>query len=531
MKIYDTIIIGAGFSGIYQLYTSRDQLNLKTLLIEEGNDIGGTWYWNRYPGSRCDSESYTYCYTFSEEIFKNWTWKEKYPKQEIILRYLKFVTNKLKLKKDMLFRQKVISAIYNEKKNLWKIKTNKNKIFLCKYLISAVGSLSATNVPKLKGLKIFKGSWYHSGRWPKKRINFKNKNVGQIGTGSTGIQIAPVVANVAKKLIIFQRTPNFSIPARNTKLTNDFKKYVKKNYKKIRKLVKDTPGGHPFYYSSKSVFDLTEKKRNLIYEKAWKNGGLSFRAIFKDIISSMKANKTAANFIKKKILLTVKNKKFAQILTKFDHPFTAKRPTLNTNYFETFNKKNVELVDLKTNPIIKITKNGILTKKKEFKLDKIIFATGYDAFTGSILSINIIGKNNTSLKRTWKNGPKTFLGLLVPNFPNFFIIQGPGSPSVLTNVPVQIEQHVEWITNCIKYLEKNNKQKIETTYKSANYWSKKINNMAYSTLYMKVKSSWYKGDNIPGKPKVFIPYPGGMPQYRKICEKVETTNYKGFKIV
>ena len=530
MIYFDAIIIGAGFSGLYQLHNFRDKLNLKSLVIEEGDDIGGTWYWNAYPGARCDSESYSYGYTFSKEIYENWKWKERYPKQKIILKYLNYVSKKLNLKKDILLSHKVVRGMYLEKKNLWKVKTNKNKIFFCKYLISAVGSLSSANIPNIKGIKNFNGEWYHSGRWPKKFINFKNKIVAQIGTGSSGIQIAPEIAKIAKKIVIFQRTPNYSIPARNSKLTKNFNKYIRKNYKKVKNLLKKTPGGHTFYFSKKSVFDFNEKKRNIIYEKAWKKGSLSFRATFKDITKTIKANKTASKFIKNKILSVVKNKKFAKILTNFDHPFTSKRPTLNTNYYETFNKKNVELVDLKANPIVKITKKGIKTNEKDYLFDKIIFATGFDAFTGSILNLNLTGKKNRKLKSLWKNGPKTYLGITIPGFPNLFVVQGPGSPSVLTNVPVQIEQHVEWITNCIDYLEKNNKKKIEATTKSANIWNKKIMKLANASLFMKAKSSWYKGDNIPGKPKIFIPYPGGMPKYRNICDKVRKNKYKQFKI-
>ena len=530
MIYYDSIIIGAGFSGLYQLHQCRDKLNLKTLVIEEGSDLGGTWYWNRYPGARCDSESYTYGYTFSEKIYKNWTWKEKYPKQITILKYLKYVEKKLDLKKNILFNNKIILAKYLESKKLWKLKTNKNKELFCKYLICAVGSLSVANIPKIKGLNQYEGKYYHTGRWPKKNVNFKNQVVAQIGTGSSGIQTAPEISKKAKKLVIFQRTPNYSIPARNKKLTKEFIINFKKNYVKIKRLLKITPGGHAFNFSNRSVFDLSKVERNKIYEKAWSKGSLSFRACFVDITKNIKANKTASNFIKEKILKIVKDKKIAKILTNFDHPFTSKRPTLNTNYYETFNKKNVQLVDLKSNPITEITKKGIKTKKNHFHFDKIIFATGYDALTGPLLFLNLTGKKQIKLKDFWSKRPTSYLGLMIPNFPNLFIIQGPGSPSVLTNVPVQIEQHVEWITNCLRFLKKNNKKSIEASINSANNWSGEIKKLADASLFMKAKSSWYKGDNIPGKPKVFIPYPGGMPRYRNICNKVEKNQYKEFLI-
>ncbi len=527
---FDTIIIGAGFSGLYQLHKCRDELNLKTLAIEEGSDIGGTWYWNRYPGARCDSESHTYGFTFSEKIYKNWTWKEKYPKQNTILKYLKYVEKKLDLKKDILFNNKITSAKYFERKNLWKIKTNKNKVFLCKYLICAVGSLSAANIPKIKGLNKFEGNYYHTGKWPKKKVNLKNNVVAQIGTGSSGIQVAPTIAKEVKKLVIFQRTPNYSIPARNKKLTQDLIRKYLDNYKKIKKLIKKTPGGHTFSFANKSVFDCNKIERDKIFEKAWAKGSLAFRACFNDITKKLKANKIASNFIKEKILATVKDKKIAKILTNFDHPFTSKRPTLNTNYYEIFNRDNVELIDLKTNPIIKITKKGIKTKNNEFNFDKIIFATGYDALTGPLLSLNLEGKNKIKLKNFWSKSPKTYLGLMIPNFPNLFIIQGPGSPSVLTNVPVQIEQHVEWVTNCLGFLIRKNKKSIEPKLSSSKKWSNEIKKLANASLYMKAKISWYKGDNIPGKPKVFIPYPGGLPRYRNICNKVEKNRYKEFLI-
>lgn len=527
---FDTIIIGAGISGLYQLHKCRDELNLKTLAVEEGSDIGGTWYWNRYPGARCDSESHTYGYTFSEKIYKNWTWKEKYPKQNTIFKYLKFVEKKLNLRKDILFNNKIISVKYLEKKNLWKIKTSKNKILSSKYLICAVGSLSSTNIPKIKGLNTFKGKYYHTGRWPKKKVNLKDQVVAQIGTGSSGIQVAPEIAKVVKKLVIFQRTPNYSIPARNKKLTKEIINKHLKDYEKIKKLIKKTPGGHTFSFPNRSVFDFSKIERDKIFEKAWHKGGLSFRACFGDITKNLNANKKASNFIKEKILKIVKDKKIAKILTNFDHPFTSKRPTLNTNYYETFNRKNIELIDLKTNPIIKITKRGIKTKNNEFNFDKIIFATGYDALTGPLLSLNLVGNKKIKLKNFWNKSPKTYLGLMIPNFPNLFVIQGPGSPSVLTNVPVQIEQHVEWITNCLKFLIKKSKKTIEPTMDSANKWSNEIKKLADASLFMKAKISWYKGDNIPGKPKVFIPYPGGLPRYRNICNKVEKNKYKEFLI-
>jgi cation diffusion facilitator CzcD-associated flavoprotein CzcO len=525
---YDAIIIGAGFSGIYQLHSLRDKLKLNTLIIESGKDLGGTWYWNRYPGARCDSESHTYNFTFSKEIFENWSWPEKYSKQDIILEYLNYVVEKLSLKKDMLFDNKVVKAHFDEKSNLWNIKTNKDKTFSCKYLISAVGCLSAANIPKINGLNKFKGKWYHTGKWPHTGVDFKNKRVAQIGVGSTGIQLAPEIAKSAKKLSIFQRSANFSIPARNEVVNNEYKKKIKNNYQEIKDLIKSTPTGHAFHFSSQSALDVSNEDRKKIYENGWKKGGLSFRGLFRDIITNLDANKTVVNFIKEKVEATMLNKDYAKVVTDFNYPFATRRPTLNTDYYETFNKDNVELIDISKDSIKEITETGIRTIKNNYELDIIVFATGYDAITGALLSIDIVGRNNTKLHELWKSGPLSYLGLQVPGFPNFFTITGPGSPSVLTNVPMAIEQHVEFITDCISHMEKNKYSTIETNNEYSLKWREVIDKAVDETLIPESKSSWLYGGNIEGKPKVFMPYPSGLPKYKKICEDIALKNYEGF---
>ena len=525
---YDAIIIGAGFSGLYQLYKLRDQLNLNCIVLEKGSGIGGTWYWNRYPGARCDTESHAYTYFFSEEIFQEWEWSERYPGHAEIRKYLNYVSNKYSLNQDIHLDTEVISATYDEKNNLWILKTKKDETFTTKFLITAVGCISTTNIPNIKGLNKFEGEYFHTGNWPKYDVDFSGKMVGQIGTGSTGIQAAPVIAENAKYLTVFQRTPNFSVPARNNPLTKDFKEYVKKNYHELKSLVKETPNGHAFRISEKFTFDVDEKEREQKYEEFWEKGGLQFRGVFKDIITNKQANDSASKFLKKKISQVVKNKEFAKILTNFDHPYGCKRPPIDTNYFETYNRDNVHLVDIKKDPIIEIDKTGIKTKKKYFKIDTIVFATGYDAMTGSLINLNIIGENNLNLKDYWNEGPKTFLGLHIAGFPNMFTITGPGSPSVLTNMPTAIEQHVEWITNCISFMIKNDLKKITTSEKVSVGWGKKVKEAADKTLLPTVKHSWYLGANIPNKPRVFMPYAGGLPTYTKICEDIKNNNYEGF---
>ena len=525
---YDAIIVGAGFSGLYQLICLRDQLNLNCLVLETGGDVGGTWYWNRYPGARCDTESHAYSYYFSDELLKEWTWTERYPGHAEIRSYMNFVADKFDLKKDILFHEKVTSAAFDHNTKQWNIITNNNYNFRSKFLITAVGCLSNTNIPNIKGLKDFEGEYYHTGEWPHKGVSFVNKKVGQIGTGSTGIQAVPVIAHEAKHLTVFQRTANYSIPARNKPLTEEFKKHVKENLDSYRKLVKKTPNGHPFEISERLVSDVDENEINSIYEKAWEKGGLQFRATFNDLTTNLNANKTASDFIKNKINQIVKNKKFAKVLSDIDHPYACKRPPIDSHYFETYNRDNIDLVDLKSDPIEFIDKNGIKTKNNHYELDTIVFATGYDAMTGPLIKMNITGKNNVKLNEVWQGGPKTFLGLQIPGFPNLFTVTGPGSPSVLTNMPMAIEQHVEWIRDCIQFIIENNYSTIEPSEEKSKKWGEEVNTVANKTLLPTVKHSWYLGANIPGKPRVFMPYAGGLPKYAKICEEIKQENYKSF---
>lgn len=527
---YDAIIVGAGFAGLYQLICLRDQLGLNCLVIETGDDVGGTWYWNRYPGARCDTESHAYSYYFSEELLKEWTWSERYPGHAEIRKYINFVADKFDLKKNILFNEKVINAEFNDSSNKWNLATSNKNHFQAKFLIAAVGCLSNTNIPKIKGLDTFEGKYYHTGNWPKTGVSFTDKKVGQIGTGSTGIQAVPVIAAEAKHLTVFQRTANYSIPARNAPLSQKFKDHVKEDHKYYKEFLKRTPNGHPFEISSRLVSDVNKEEMNEIYEKAWEKGGLQFRATFNDLVTNIEANKTASEFIKGKIRKTVSNKKFANILSDIDHPYAGKRPPIDSHYFEAFNRDNINLIDLRSDPILQINQKGIQTKKNHFDLDIIVFATGYDAMTGPLLNMNIAGKQNLKLDDCWKEGPKSFLGLQIPGFPNLFTITGPGSPSVLTNMPMAIEQHVEWIRDCISYVNEKNYSKIEADPKSSKEWGDEVNAVANKTLLPTVKHSWYLGANIPGKPQVFMPYAGGLPKYTEVCNEVKSNNYKGFNL-
>ncbi|MEQ8589324.1 MAG: NAD(P)/FAD-dependent oxidoreductase [Thalassobaculaceae bacterium] len=524
----DAVIIGAGFSGMYQLHLLRDRLGLKARVIERGDGVGGTWYWNRYPGARCDSESHSYSYYFSDELLKEWEWSERYPQQPEIVRYLNFVADKLDLKRDIQFETTVTAARYDEAANLWRVETDAGETVSAKYLITAVGCLSSANVPDIPGRDTFKGDWYHTGQWPHEGVDFTGKRVGQIGTGSTGIQAVPVIAETAEHLMVFQRTANYSIPANNHPLSAEFKKWARENIDEIRRTMHSSTNGHPFLIEDRKVFDVSAEERRKIYEKAWEIGGLRFRAVFQDILFDKAANDTAADFLKSKIGEIVKDPQKARDLAAIDHPFATKRPPIDTGYFEAFNRDNVSLVNLRETPIVEITETGIRTTERDYELDIIVFATGFDAMTGSLLKLGIVGRDGVSLNKAWEAGPRTYLGIQTAGFPNMFTITGPGSPSVLCNMPVAIEQHVEWVTDCIDRMEKQGIDRIEPTEEAVAGWVDHVNEVANATLLPQAGHSWYLGANVPGKPRVFMPYAGGMNRFREICDDVAAKGYEGF---
>ena len=529
-KEFDALVIGAGFAGLYQLLCLRDRLGLSVKSLEAGAGVGGTWYWNRYPGARCDSESHAYWYTFSPELMRNWTWTERYPGQAEIMRYLNFVADRFDLKRDIQFNTRVTSAHYDEVANRWNIRTEDGQNFTAKYLITAVGCLSTANVPKFPGLESFKGKRYHTGEWPHEGVDFTGKRVGMIGTGSTGIQAAPVIAAQAAHLTVFQRTANYSVPARNTPLAPDFQQYIKEHPAEIRAVTRETLNGMAYRIESRLAVETPPEEREKIYEAAWDRGGLQFRAAFQDMMVSKKANDTAADFIKRKIRSIVADSKTAALLSDIDHPYAAKRPPIDTDYFETYNRPNVTLVDVKSVPITHISPVGICTGETEYPVDIIVFATGFDAMTGPILRMDMRGRDGVTLKDVWAAGPRNYLGLQIAGFPNLFTITGPGSPSVLCNMPVAIEQHADWISDCIAHMRTKGFEQIEAKPESVDQWVEEVNSVASKTLLPMAKHSWYLGANIPGKPRVFMPYAGGMVRYREICAEVAANGYEGFAL-
>jgi cation diffusion facilitator CzcD-associated flavoprotein CzcO len=527
----DAVIVGAGFSGIYMLHHLRDVLGLSARVLEAGDGVGGTWYWNRYPGARCDSESYYYSYSFSEELQQEWVWSSKYPEQPEILRYLEHVTDRFDLRRDIELGIRVTKAVFREDSDDWEVHTHRGDVVTAQFFVSAVGCLSAANVPQLPGLERFGGEWYHTGAWPQEPVDFSGKRVGLVGTGSTGIQVMPVVAAEAGHLTVFQRTPNYSVPARNLALTPEQMGEIKSHYREIRSKAKESFAGFPYDPSNKSAMEVPPDEREATYERLWaEEGGFKFiYGSYIDLLFNKASNDTASEFIRSKIRQIVKDPAVAERLVPTDYPYGTKRPPIDTDYFRAFNRDNVTLVDLRKSPITEVTRDGLRTTDAVHDLDILIFATGFDAMTGSLLKIDVHGRDGYQLKKKWESGPRTYLGMQVAGFPNMFVITGPGSPSVLTNMPLAIEQHVEWIGECISYLRERGLTRVEATEEAETAWVEQVRRVAEATLFP-LANSWYVGANIPGKSRVFMPYVGGFAPYRRHCEDVAANGYEGFAL-
>lgn len=526
---FDAVVIGAGFAGLGMLWRLREELGMSAQVYETGAGVGGTWYWNRYPGARCDSESYIYCLTFSEELLQDWDWSGKYPEQPEILSYINHIADRFDLRRNIQFNTRVTSARFNEDTNRWEVETDQGDRVTAQYLITGIGCISAGNVPDIEGLESFEGEWHHTGAWPHEEVEFVGKRVAVIGTGSSGIQAIPVIAKTAKNLTVFQRTPQYTIPARHGTVDRKFlEEEVKPNYAEILDKARWSKAGFPVDFSDRLALEATAEERQEAYEAGWAKGGHQFLwGSFKDIGTDRRANDTAAEFIRAKIREIVNDPETVEKLLPTDHPLGSKRALIDTDYFETYNRENVELVDIRHSPIQKITPTGIQTEDEDFEFDMIVFATGFDAMTGSFFKMDIRGRNNLSLKDKWAEGPKTYLGVQVAEFPNMFMITGPGSPSVLSNMTVSIEQHQEWITDFIDYMRKHDIEVAEADADAEQAWGAHVNELAESTMYM-LADSWYLGANIPGKPRVFMPYVGGIGAYRKKCNEIAENGYEGF---
>jgi cation diffusion facilitator CzcD-associated flavoprotein CzcO len=530
---FDAVVIGAGFSGIYMLKSLRDKLGLKVRVYEAGEAVGGTWYWNRYPGARCDSEAYIYCFTWDKQLLQEWEWSERYPEQPEILRYLEHVVKRHDLKRDMQFNTRVTGAEFDESANLWTVHTDKGEQVTARYLIAAVGTLSTQNIPQFKGLENFRGKWYHTSRFPKAGVDFTAKRVAVVGTGATGVQAIAEISQQAKQLTVFQRTANYCVPARNGKVDPELTAARKADYDGVIERIRDSFFGQEHYFIPKSALEATPEEREREFDRMWDSGGFAFwLGNYQDMFFSQEANDLCADYLKRKIRTIVKDPVLAEKLIPKGYPYGTKRQPLDTNYYDTFNKYNVLLVDAQTDgPIEEITEKGIRAGGKEYEFDIIVFATGFDALTGPLKNLNLKGRSGRTLDEVWADGPHTYLGISIAGFPNLFTITGPQSPSVLSNMPVSIEQHVEWITDCIDAMRRTGKTVIEATPQAQKQWIDHVNEVAGRTLMTKA-NSWYMGANIPGKPRVFLPYlgPQGVGGYRKTCDEVAAKGYEGFEL-
>ena len=526
---FDAVVIGAGFAGLGMLRKLREEHGMSVQVYETGDGVGGTWYWNRYPGARCDSESYMYCFSFSKEMLQDWNWSGKYPEQPEILSYLNHVADRFDLRRNIQFNTRVTSARFLEDANLWEVETDQGDRVTSQFLITGIGCISSGNVPDIKGLDSFQGEQYHTGSWPHEEVDFAGKRVAVIGTGSSGIQSIPVIARQAEHLTVFQRTPQYTIPARHGTIDRKFlEKTVKPNYDDLMERARWSTGGFPMDRDERSALEISAAERLEIYEASWAEGGIRFLSTsFKDVSTDRRANDTMAEFIRKKIREMVQDPETAEKLMPTDHPFGSKRPLIDTDYFETYNRENVELVDIRHSPIQEITPRGIRTDDQEFEFDMIVFATGFDAMTGTFFKMDIRGRDGLPLKEKWSEGPKTYLGLQTAGFPNMFMITGPGSPSVLSNMPVSIEQHIDWIADLLQHMREHDIKSVEAEADAEKAWVVHVNEVAEPTVFMQA-NSWYLGANIPGKPRVFMPYAGGVGTYRKKCNEVADNGYEGF---
>jgi cyclohexanone monooxygenase len=526
---YDVVVVGAGFAGLYMLHRLRG-LGLKVRVYEQGGDVGGTWYWNRYPGARCDVESMQYSYSFSDELQQEWDWSERYAPQAEILNYARHVAERFDLRKDIRFNTSVDRAVFDESDSTWQVTTSDGKTVSARFVVLATGCLSNARLPDIKGLSDFAGKVYHTGHWPHEAVNFTDQRVAVVGTGSSAIQSIPVIARQARHLYVFQRTPNFSIPAHNAALTAEQREAFRKIYPEVRRFSREeSRNGLYAELPDRGALDDGDNARRARYEQRWANGGLTFMFAYNNLILDQAANDTAADFVRDKIAEIVKDPQTAKLLQPDNHPIGSKRICVDTDYYATFNRPNVTLVDIRERGIEEILPNAVRTGARDYEVDALVLATGFDAMTGSVARIDIRGRGGQTLKQKWAEGPKTYLGLMCAGFPNLFIITGPGSPSVLSNMIISIEQHVDFIADCLAWMRQRGLEVMEATKGAEEGWVAHVNEVAHMTLYPQA-NSWYMGANIPGKPRIFMPYIGGVGVYRRICDDVAARGYEGFAI-
>ncbi|WP_102142587.1 flavin-containing monooxygenase [Mycobacterium hubeiense] len=525
----DVVVVGAGFAGLYALHRLRSD-GLSVRVIEAADGVGGVWYWNRYPGARCDVESVDYSYSFDEDLQQEWDWSEKYATQPEILRYLNHVADRFDLRRDITFSTRVTDMVLDEETLRWEVRTDRGDVLSARFCVLAVGPLSNANIPAIDGLDSFAGEVYHTARWPHDGVDFSGKRVGVIGTGSSGIQAIPCIARQAAQLYVFQRTANYSVPAGNVPLDDATRASQKANYAQRRRLSMASGGGSPHQPHPKLAVEASEEELREAYEKRWQLGGVLFSKTFADQMITLEANETARKFWEEKIRAVIDDPATADLLIPNDHPIGTKRICTDDNYYQTFNQEHVHLVSLRATPIRRIDASGVHTTDAHYELDALVLATGFDAMTGSVSKLNIIGRGGLTLNDAWAHGPITYLGLGIPGFPNLFNMTGPGSPSVLANMVLHSELHVDWVADAIAYLDAHGATALEAQPEAAAGWVEECRRRAAGTL-MPQANSWYLGANIPGKPRVFMPFVGGFGVYGEIIAGVAEAGYKGFDVI
>ena len=525
-SVLDAVVVGAGISGLYMLHRLR-QMGFSCQVIEAGADLGGTWYWNRYPGARCDTYSLEYSYSFCPQLEQEWQWSERYPSQEEIWRYLNHVAHRFDLRSSIGFNTRLTGAEFQADSNQWQLQLDPAQQLSCRFLLMATGCLSSPNMPDIEGLQTFKGPIYHTARWPQSPVDFSDQRVGVIGNGSSGLQIIPQLAPQVKQLLVFQRTAQYAVPSRNRPLHRQEVTEIKADYQGFRARNRQQSSAQMSNVETcqQSALSVSPAERQQLYQASWQQGGFVFYGTFNDLMRNQQSNQTAAEFIRTKIGQIVNDPQRAKLLSP-QHVMGCKRPALENGYFETFNRPNVDLVDISANPIRSISPSAIHLQDQEYPLEAIVMATGFDAMTGALMKIDICGLNGLRLKEKWSSGPHNYLGLSINGFPNLFTITGPGSPSVLTNMMVAIDQHVEWISDCLQYMSQQGYDRIQASAEAEAEWVQHVNRVADETLYTSC-NSWYLGANIPGKPRVFMPLVG-FPPYAEKCRQVVAQGYQGF---
>lgn len=526
---YDAVVIGAGLAGLCALHRLRE-LGLHVVACERAADVGGVWYWNRYPGARFDSESYTYCYSFSDELLEEWQWRERFAAQPEILSYLNHVADRFDLRRHIRFETEVTAAEYDEQARCWEILTSRGERVRARYLVSAMGSLSAWQLPDIDGLEDFAGESYHTARWPHETVDLAGKRVGVIGTGATGVQVIQTIAPQVARLAVFQRTPNYCVPQRNSQLSDDERREIKRNYARIFEQCAESYGGFIHTFDPRSGLTVTDEEREAKFESLWAQPGFAFWfGNFSDLLMDATVNAFASEFVKRKIRERVRDPEVARKLMP-DHPFGTKRVPLENGYYEVFNESHVELVDLRETPIERITAHGILTSATHYALDVIVFATGFDAVTGPLTRVDIRGEGGRLLRDKWRAGPATYLGLQIAGFPNLFTIAGPHNAGSLCNAVRCTEQNVDWIAECIATMRARGFTRIAATPDAEAAWTRHALEAAESTLLGAMRESWFFGANTPGKARSVAIYAGGAAAYRERCDEVARKGYEGFEL-